>query len=150
MVLAATTEEQEPEAEQQQQKSNKKKKRKLGFLSADSPADIKRVHDARLLSLRKMKAANPAIPLKMGLATLDKAARHKIAVMGGLTRAADKAGLARAGKLGGDVVRSTYGLEYYKEIGKEGAAVKESFSMEIISDIAAPKKGRIRKRAKCL
>ena len=57
-------------------------KKKVG-LAAASQEDLKRIvamgQKARLVALKRMKEESGGLPLKMGLATVDKATRQKIA-----------------------------------------------------------------------
>ncbi len=66
------------ESEQNNNSSTKKKKRKVGLASTDAET-VKRVmtlaRKARPAALKKMKEERGGLPLKMGLATLDKATR---------------------------------------------------------------------------
>ena len=111
-------------------------KKKVG-LAAASQEDLKRIvamgQKARLVALKRMKEESGGLPLKMGLATVDKATRQKIAALGGKT------------------MRETYALSnYYSEIGKKGGnTVFERYSVTYYSDLGRkPKKNRKKKQQK--
>jgi hypothetical protein len=110
--------------------NNNKKKRRVGLASA-SPATISRVLEARLLALKEMKEEANGLPLKMGLATLSKAARKKIS------------------KMGTAAMKENYDVSYYSTIGKKGGkAVLERYSVTYFSDIAKKKRKKGNKRKK--
>ena len=112
--------------------SNKKKKdkRKVGLGSSDA-ATIRRVIQAaqkgRIEYLRRRKAESPNEPLRMGLATLDKATRQRIAAMGGAAVKAsfDVSYYSRLGKKGGNTVLQRYSVQYFADLGKKGNARKK-------------------------
>jgi general stress protein YciG len=131
-------EEQEEEDDNDKNKQNKNNKKKKVGLAAASQEDLKRIvamgQKARLVALKRMKEESGGLPLKMGLATVDKATRQKIAALGGKT------------------MRETYDLSYYSEIGKKGGnAVLERYSVTYFSDLGRkPKKNRKKKQQKLL
>jgi hypothetical protein len=59
-------------------------------------------------------------PRIFGLAGAPPEVRKRVATLGGMTRAADKASLSKAGQRGGLVVKESYGLEYYSRLGRKG------------------------------
>lgn len=81
-----------------------------------------------------------------GLAGAPPDIRKKVAQLGGLTRAEDKAGLSKAGKRGGMAIKESYGIEYYRELGARGGATTlERYSVTYFSELG--KKGNISKRS---
>ena len=103
------------------------KKKKVGLAAASQ--DLKRIvamgQKASLVALKRMKEESGSLPLKMGLATVYKATRQKIAALGGKT------------------MRETYDLSYYSEIGKKGGnAVLERYSATYFSDMGKKKKDK--------
>lgn len=131
--MAVTEEEEEQQQNKEKLKKKNKNKKFVGLASADD-ATVKRViaaaHKGRIVALKRMKAESGDVPLKMGLAVLDKATRHRIA------------------KMGGEVVKARYGAEFYREIGKRSGAVKESYSVEYFADLAAKRKKDKKKNKK--
>lgn len=78
---------------------------------------------ARPAALKKIKEENHGLPLQMGLATLDKATRQKIAA------------------LGSAVVKESYDMSYYSAIGKKGGkAVLERYSVQYLAELGKKNK----------
>jgi general stress protein YciG len=137
MVVVAQEEEEEEEDDNDKNKNKNKNKndnkKKVGLATA-SQEDLKRIvamgQKARLVALKRMKEESNGVPLKMGLAMVDKATRQKIATLGGKT------------------MKETYDLSYYSQIGKKGGkAVLERYSVTYFSDLGKkPKKTRKKKK----
>jgi hypothetical protein len=72
-----------------------------------------------------MKQESDGLPLKMGLATLDKSARQRIVSLGGTT------------------VKETYDVIYYSNIGNKGRkVVLKRYSVEYFVELGRKKKRR--------
>lgn len=111
--------------EENNKNKNKNNKKKVG-LAAASQEDLKRIvamgQKARLVALKRMKEESNGVPLKMGLATVDKKTRQKIA------------------KMGGAAMKESYDVSFYSEIGKKGGnAVLERYSVTYFSDMGKKK-----------
>ena len=73
------------------------------------------------ISIEKMKQESDGLPLKMGLATLDKSARQRIASLGGtrVKETYDVSYCSNLGNQGWKVVLKRYSVPYFVELGRE-------------------------------
>jgi hypothetical protein len=126
--MASLVEEEEEESNNKKQKNNNKKKRKVGLASSATDEEtVKRVmalaREGRLAYLKKRKAEANGVPLKMGLAVVDKAVRQRIS------------------KMGAAAMKETYDISYFSRIGTRGGReVLERYSVEYFSDLGKMKK----------
>jgi hypothetical protein len=96
----------------------------------------------------KNKNNNKIKKRKMGLGAVDAETLKRIVSMGGKARAKDIESLRAAGRLGGEIVKETYGSEFYSQIGSKGSKMLiERYTISYFTDLSA-KASAARKKKK--